>query len=170
MLGVEHVLVSTSFNRVVTAQLLVRLGRGIIPCLLLGRSYGRAQVNLHRALTRLRGLVRTLGSTDADQSIPWRLILELDLLSLLKDLECLSSGLIAHVPLARAEVNESPLVCDLPELVDRDDINTLHETQIGFDHVLLDATPSDVRENARDTKRNSLKRVTVLGEVRLLLS
>ena len=48
--------------------------------------------------------------------------------------------------------------------------DTLDETQIGLDHVLLDATPSDVRENARNTQRNSLRRVTVLGEVRLLLS
>ena len=125
---------------------------------------GWVKNNRGLALAGLRRLRRALRTADADEPIPWRLVLELDLLALLKSLECSTSSRVAHIPAVRAEMHESAL-----EPTHRDDVNTLNITEIGFDHVLLNAPPSDVVKHPRDANANALCGVAISLEVHLLL-
>ena len=126
--------------------------------------HGWVKINRGLALTGLRRLRWALRTADADEPIPRRLILELDLLALLKSLKCCTSSRIARIPAIGAEMHESAL-----EPTQRNDVNTLNITEIGLDHVLLNAPPSDVVKHPRDANANALCRVAISLEVRLLL-
>ena len=108
-------------------------------------------------LGRLGGF---LGAAEADLPIPRLVVDDLDLSARLEGGEDLHGLLVAHVPLARSEVNKSALKLTLG-----DEIDTLDVSPLQVNEDLFDTPPVDVVKHPWDAQAYTRRRVAVLLSV-----